>query len=538
MGVIRSLVVNLSARTVDFSAGMNSAGKSLRRLMSDVGSASLKIAKFGAAMGVAAGAAAVGGLTLLAKSSADAIDSTAKVADRLGVTTEALVGLRHGADLAGVGAEQFDGALTKMVRGIGEATVKGGPVADTLSAIGLSAEDMARVSPDQQFLRIADAMQNLTNPTERVNVAMQLFGKQGAAMINVMGGGSEAIKAMMADAEALGLTFSRVDAAKVEAANDALSRMWKIFEGLGNQIIIQLAPFIEVAANKLTDMGAKGLNGGQTVIRVFEWIASAVAKTADFLSLFTAGWEALKATVLLVTAGVVKAIDWVGGGIVKLLNLIPGVELEWTDTFSTLIDTLVDDAVKAAGRMDEAMSRFHNGERQQQVKAFFDSIRAEADKSAQSVLTKAGQDSQFADAMAKIEAQKKADKARQAELKKAAEKRARDEEALKKKVAETEAANDPAAKLKQRYAELQKLYAGGLSHGSYTKELRKALDEYRQAMSGESSHEAGTTGRLAAMGVEYFQSPSQQSDTDLLRQINNTLTRIEHQGGVGTLSMN
>src|SRR3990172_9608385 len=60
------------------------------------------------------GAVGVGGLGALVKSSIDAGDALAKTADRLGITTQALAGLRYAGDLAGVSAEQLDTSLGKM----------------------------------------------------------------------------------------------------------------------------------------------------------------------------------------------------------------------------------------------------------------------------------------------------------------------------------------------------------------------------------------------------------------------------------------
>lgn len=378
MATIGSLLINLTTNSATFAAGMAKNASAVMKFASDIGAAGLQVAKFGAGVVALGATAAAGGLMVLTKQAMETIDATAKTSDQLGIQTEKLIGLRHAADLAGVSNEDFDKSMGQLTKRLGEAAMNGGPVETTLQGIGLSARNLAAMAPDEAFYAIADGIAGISNPAQRAAVAFDLFGKQGISMISVLSGGSAALKEAQADAEKLGLTFSRVDAAQVEAANDAMTRLGALFTGIGQQLAIQVAPFITAAVDKLTEMGAAGLNSGELVTSAFEWVVGAVAKAADYLALFSAGWYGLKAAVDMAAAGILIAIDKAGAAIVKLLNLLPGVNLEWTSTFSEMADGMIAIAQEEADKFHQAMNTFSTGANSAAAAKFFADLRGEA----------------------------------------------------------------------------------------------------------------------------------------------------------------
>src|SRR5258705_1279886 len=254
-GSIANLNVRLTANIGAFAASMSAAAKPLASFAGKVGSASAKLVSFaGAATALVAG----GSLALLTSHSMDAIDANAKLADRLGFTTEQLVGLQHAASLAGVGSEELTGAMEKMLKNIAEAAAGGGAASNTLQQIGLDAKTLANSTPDEAFKLIADGLLTIENPAQRAAATMDIFGKSGQSLGALLMSGSEGIAAAQAEAEKLGITFSRVDASKVEAANDSITRMKAVFTGVTNQIAIGLSPFIDAAAKKFTELATSG----------------------------------------------------------------------------------------------------------------------------------------------------------------------------------------------------------------------------------------------------------------------------------------
>jgi len=190
------------------------------------------------------GAVGAGGFGALIKSSIDAGDELAKTADKLGVTTQALAGLRHAAELTGVSTGTMDMALQRFTRRAAEAAKGTGEAKGALQELGIDAESLVRLPLDEQMNIVSDAMQGVGTQADRVRLAMKLFDSEGVALVNTLGGGSDALKQMTEEAEHLGLTLSRTDTAQMEMANDSITRLMGVFKGLTNQLAVAFSPVI------------------------------------------------------------------------------------------------------------------------------------------------------------------------------------------------------------------------------------------------------------------------------------------------------
>ena len=91
------------------------------------------------------GAIGAGGFGALIKSSINAGDELAKTADKLGVTTQALAGLRHAAELTGVSTGTMDMAMQRFTRRAAEAAKGTGEAKGALQELGLDAESLVRL---------------------------------------------------------------------------------------------------------------------------------------------------------------------------------------------------------------------------------------------------------------------------------------------------------------------------------------------------------------------------------------------------------
>ena len=183
----------------------------------------------------------------------EAIDATGKLSDRLGVTTENLVRMRHVADLAGVGNQEFDAMLEKMTKTLGGVTEESGPVAEHLARVGIRMADIAKLSPDEAFLKIADAVSKISDPLQRASLATSIFGRSGQALLNTLMMGSAAIREQGKEADALGLTYSRGVAASIEEANDNVLRMTLALRGVAVTVAGSVAPAITSMSVAVTE---------------------------------------------------------------------------------------------------------------------------------------------------------------------------------------------------------------------------------------------------------------------------------------------
>lgn len=197
----------------------------------------------------------------------DEIDVIAKTARKIGATTDDLITLRLAAEeFSGITETQLDDNLQKMTRRLAEAAAgteklqhememmgasadeiseameSVGMTEEALHELGLDARELVRIGPGPAFAEIAEAMQDVDNQADRLRLSFALFGRQGADMVNILGGGKEGLAQMRAEAERLGILIDDDLAASVENTNDSITEMEKRWVGLKRTLTLEVAP--------------------------------------------------------------------------------------------------------------------------------------------------------------------------------------------------------------------------------------------------------------------------------------------------------
>ena len=223
-----------------------------------------RVQDIGKRLGLAFGVFAGGGITANIKRTADELDRLAKVASKIGTTTEELSKLRFAAEQTGVSANTLDTALQRMVRRVGEAAQGTGEAANALQELGLDAQQLAAMAPEEQFKLIADAMGDIPTQTDKVRLAFKLFDSEGVALVNTLAGGSEALNNFGRELESLGGVIDSEAAAAAEKFNDDLKKMQIQFDALsvalGSKLIPNWTAWLElVQGGDINRIGAGGL---------------------------------------------------------------------------------------------------------------------------------------------------------------------------------------------------------------------------------------------------------------------------------------
>jgi hypothetical protein len=213
------------------------------------------------------------------------------------MTTESLVALQHGAKLAGVEQEQLTTSLDFFNRTLGEAERGSTQAARALAQIGLAYKDIAVLSSEERFGLIADQINKLGSESQKAAARQDLFGRSSQQMAALLAEGSKGLAASRLEADKLGLSFSRLNAAQVEAANDALTRSKALVTGLFRQTAIESAPYIEAAASALNDWAMEGEGVGEKVTKAFELMSIGAVKFGGEVANLHNRWLEMKADV-------------------------------------------------------------------------------------------------------------------------------------------------------------------------------------------------------------------------------------------------
>lgn len=277
-----------------FKSVMGSAGK--------LASAAAKIGLTFATAGTAAAAA-------LTKMSMQNIDALAKTSDRLGIATQSLAGLQHAANLAGVENKTLEKSLQNLAIGVSDAADGSGIAKDALIELGLSAATLEKMPVDAQMMKVADAMQGVELQADKVRIATELFGSRGVKVLNMIGGGASDLADVAKEAEHLGISVNRVDAAKIELANDAVERAKGVFTGLGNQLGTAFSPIIEMVANLFRQSALDTEDFGSIGQRVADALVKGYGKLLDAIHFIKIAFAAVKIPLLELARLVVDKVD-------------------------------------------------------------------------------------------------------------------------------------------------------------------------------------------------------------------------------------
>ena len=207
---------------------------------------------------------AIGGLSIgaafiafdqFSKAAFEANRAFLEFSERLGASAGALSELKAAGDLAGVAFGQVSLAVQRATRRIGEAAKGTGEAQAALKELDLVARDLSLLSADEQFNRVADALLQVENRTERLALAFKVFDSEGTAVLQLLDdleAGRRLAResgAVITDTEISALERYREEIAETTAATLSLQQAWVntgIPESIENikQAVITLAEVV------------------------------------------------------------------------------------------------------------------------------------------------------------------------------------------------------------------------------------------------------------------------------------------------------
>jgi hypothetical protein len=201
----------------------------------------------------------------LAGNVSSSLDSLNDLSARTGIGVESLQGYALAAQMAGVDTEAFGSAVQKLAVNIGKAT-PGDALDKSLRQINLSVAELRALAPEQQFAQIGEAISQLPTAADRAAAAVEIFGKQGAALAPLFRDGAASIDELRARAERLGIIVSETQINNVADMNDAFDLVGATINGIIGQVVGNLAPAVTDVTNQFLKFveewsGAQGQGG-------------------------------------------------------------------------------------------------------------------------------------------------------------------------------------------------------------------------------------------------------------------------------------
>ena len=264
MAIIGELAVNIVARTGALTRGLRRSRREVREFDKTLRRTTRGgIVPFFRSLRGIAGTAGLGGLGagigLIGVSSqfrsiAEEIDNLAKQSRKLGIATEAMAGLEIATQETGVDFSKLTTGLQRMTRRVAEAARGMGEARGAIRELGLSAQDLVTLAPDQAFERIAARIAEVPNQADRVRLAFKLLDSEGVDLVRTMELGARGFKEAREEAKRFGLALSETEVKRVENMNDEINRLSNSLRGLGRQIVVEVSQPISDAAEGLTEL--------------------------------------------------------------------------------------------------------------------------------------------------------------------------------------------------------------------------------------------------------------------------------------------
>jgi len=179
------------------------------------------------------------------------------MSQRTGMSVEALSELGYAAAMSGTDVETLERSIAKMQRSLGEATAGSETAAEAFSDLGLSVAQLQELSPDEQFMRIAERLSRIEDPARRVAVAMKVFGKSGAQLLPLLSDGAAGIDRLRQEARDFGLVISTEDAQAAAVLDDSLDLLWKTVKAGVFHVGAALAPTLTDLAGTISRLVAR-----------------------------------------------------------------------------------------------------------------------------------------------------------------------------------------------------------------------------------------------------------------------------------------
>ncbi|WP_420578781.1 hypothetical protein [Oceaniradius stylonematis] len=216
--------------------------------------------------------AALAGLTLgrVAREMRDVVSEAsqmAKIADKVGVTTDELQRMQFGFGQAGVAVSDLERNLEQWSKRVSEAAAYGGRLADIFEANGLALRDQnGNMRSSVDLLRdYANLVQNAGSAQEQMTLATEAFGRSGGDMILALRNGAAGMDELMGRADDAGGVIEERLLRRAEQLDDAFGRMARRLQTEVKTAFLELA---DVAMTSLEDIKASADPG--PIVRFFE----------------------------------------------------------------------------------------------------------------------------------------------------------------------------------------------------------------------------------------------------------------------------
>jgi len=185
----------------------------------------------------------------LVKGAIDSADAFGKMSDQTGIAANTLQAYVNAGKLAGISQETIDKGLRRLAQSMREADQGVATYKDSFDALGISVRTVdGQFKTNEQVLgEIADRFANMENGATKAAIAMEIFGRSGASLINLLNGGAASLTEFNYE-------VSENFAQNAEFFNDQIAVLGIRFDGFRKQLTDALLPALNTIVGVFSEL--------------------------------------------------------------------------------------------------------------------------------------------------------------------------------------------------------------------------------------------------------------------------------------------
>lgn len=274
----------------------------------------------------------------LVSSFAKATVDTAKYADEIltlssvtGLATDTLQEMQYASEFLDVSVETMTGAMTRMIRSMGDADRGLQTAKDAFKQLRISIYDSNHQLKDseQMFYEIIDALGRMQNETKRDAVAMQIFGRSARELNPLIEAGSERLKELGFQAHDLGYVLEHGTLEGFGQLDDAMQMLNRQSEAFKRSIAQVMLPPLTAFFEFLNKIDPKIL-ATVAIIGSIAVVAITVIKAVGTLTTTLSAMSPVMLKTTLIIVGVTAALI----ALATVISVIIGKKNELKDALT------------------------------------------------------------------------------------------------------------------------------------------------------------------------------------------------------------
>ena len=211
---------------------------------------------------------------------------------KFGINVQELQYLSIAANDTGLNLTELSNALRYMETNIGKAQTGVKLAVSNLALLGFTAQDLKGKLPEEQLAMLADSFVGIEDPARRSEIAMAIFGRQGANIIPLLSLGGTTLREMSIRAKELGSTLDEKALKALKNAQVAGLELHIALGNLASNLSTFFAGSVTDATKVMTEFSASSTRALESYNKwgKTDSVMGKIFLTVDNLKVLTAAW--------------------------------------------------------------------------------------------------------------------------------------------------------------------------------------------------------------------------------------------------------